>query len=140
MKIKSGRLVGGEVRFGVIGVGGMGCGHCACMAGVKQARLVAVCDVDAAVAEKVGRQYNVPWFNDHRRLIKSGLCNAVTIATPHPFHAPIAIDCMNAGLHVITEKPMSERVSMAEKMVKAAAKNRVALAVMFQRRFEPAVE
>lgn len=139
VKNKSGHKGGVDIRFGVIGVGGMGSGHCACMAGVKQARLAAVCDIDPPTAEKAGRQYGVPWFNDHRQLIKAGLCDAVTIATPHPFHAPIGIDCMNAGLHVLTEKPMSERVSMAEKMVKASRKNRVALAVMFQRRFEPVV-
>lgn len=135
MKKKSEKII----RFGVIGVGGMGNGHCACIANVKQARLTAVCDIDPATAEKVGKQYNVPFYCDHRQLIKAGLCDAVTIATPHPSHAPIAIDCMNAGLHVVSEKPLSERVSMAEKMVKTARKNRVAFAVMFQRRFEPAI-
>ncbi len=137
-KIKAGGR-GRSVRFGVVGVGGMGSGHCSSIGQVKQARLTAVCDIDPATAEKAGKQFNVPYFLDHRQLIKSGLCEAVTIATPHPSHAPIAIDCMNAGLHVISEKPLSERVSMAEKMAQAARKNRVAFVVMFQRRFEPAV-
>jgi len=137
MKIKSGGMRGRVIRFGVIGVGGMGCGHIACIAKVRQARLTAVCDIDPATADKVGKQFNVPYYCSHRQLIKSGLCDVVTIATPHPSHAPIAIDCMNAGLHVISEKPLSERVSMAEKMVQAAKRNRVAFAVMFQRRFEP---
>ncbi|MCX6993271.1 MAG: Gfo/Idh/MocA family oxidoreductase [Kiritimatiellaeota bacterium] len=130
---------GKVIRFGVIGVGGMGCGHIACIAKVKQARLTAVCDIDPATAEKVGKQFNVPYYFNHRQLIKAGLCDAVTIATPHPSHASIAIDCMNAGLHVISEKPLSERASMAAKMVQAAKRNRVAFAVMFQRRFEPAI-
>lgn len=130
---------GKVVRFGIIGVGGMGCGHGACITKVKQARLTAVCDIDPATAEKAGKQFNVPCYFDHRQLIKAGLCDAVTIATPHPSHASIAIDCMNAGLHVISEKPLAERVSMAVKMVQAAQRNRVAFAVMFQRRFEPVI-
>jgi predicted dehydrogenase len=127
------------VDFGVIGVGGMGTGHCQVIGKVARARLTAVCDIDPATAERVGKQFNVPYFLNHRQLIASGLCRAVTIATPHPAHAPIAIDCLNAGLHVIAEKPLCERVSMAEKMVRAARKNKVALAVMFQRRFEPVI-
>lgn len=139
MKIKHEHMRGRVIRFGVIGVGGMGRSHSNCITKVKQSRLAAVCDTDPATAEKAGKQFNVPYYFNHRQLIKAGLCDAVTVATPHPSHAPIAIDCMNAGLHVIVEKPLSERVSMAEKMVQAAKKNRVAFAVMFQRRFEPVI-
>lgn len=129
----------GTVRFGVIGTGGMGTGHSNSLQKVRYARLTAVSDIDMEAAERVGRQFTVPFFNDHKKLIKAGLCDAVIIATPHPQHAEVAIACMNAGLHVLSEKPLSERVSAAEKMVKAARKNKVVFAVMFQRRFEPAI-
>ncbi len=137
MKIERGEMRKKIIRFGVIGVGGMGCGHCGSIGKVKQASLAAVCDIDPATAERVGKQFNVPYYFDHRQLIKSGLCDAFTIATPHPSHAPIAIDCMNAGFPVISEKPLSERVSMAEQMVRVSKKKRVPFVVMFQRRFEP---
>lgn len=136
---KSGFRKTGVVRFGVVGVGGMGMGHCQALQKVDNARLTAVCDVNFAAAEKAAQTLGVEAFADHRQLIKSGLCDAVLIATPHPFHPRAAIDCMNAGLHVLSEKPLSERVSTAEKMIRAARKNRVAFAVMFQRRFEPAI-
>lgn len=129
----------GVVRFGVVGTGGMGTGHCRTLQDVGHAELTAICDVNAAATEKAAQTFGVEAFDDHRKLIQSGLCDAVVIATPHPFHAAVAIDCMNAGLHVLSEKPLSERVSTADKMVQAARKNRVALAVMFQRRFEPAI-
>lgn len=115
----------------------MGQGHCKTIGSVRNARLTAVCDSHAAIAERVGQQFGVPWFSSHKKLIKSGLCDAIVIATPHPFHPPVAIDCMKAGLHLISEKPLSERVSTADKMVAAAKKNKVAFSVMFQRRFEP---
>lgn len=136
---KAGARQTGVVRFGVVGVGGMGMGHCRSLQKVANARLTAVCDVNFAAAEKAAQELGVKAFDDHRALIRSGLCDAVTIATPHPFHPQAAIDCMNAGLHVLSEKPLSERVSTAEKMVQAARKNRVAFAIMFQRRFEPEI-
>jgi len=128
-----------KLRTAVIGVGGMGGGHCTQIrTKVREMKLVAVCDADPTIAERVGAQFRVPFFTSHRKLIKSGLCDAITIATPHPLHAPIAVDCMNAGLHVLTEKPVCDRISAAEKMVRASKKNKVAFAVMFQRRFSPA--
>ncbi|NLE68222.1 MAG: Gfo/Idh/MocA family oxidoreductase [Lentisphaerae bacterium] len=129
----------GVVRFGVVGVGFMGLNHCNGIRSVAGARLSAVCDGDAARAGRVAAKFKVAPFASHKDLIRSGACDAVCIATPHPLHPGPAVDCMNAGLHVITEKPLSECVSTAERMIRAAEKNRVAFAVMFQRRFEPAM-
>lgn len=136
---KTGGRKAGVVRIGVVGVGGMGTGHCRSLQKVDNARLTAVCDINFAGAEKAAQAFGVEAFDDHHKLISSGLCDMVVIATPHPFHPRVAIDCMNAGLHVLSEKPLSERVSTAEKMIQTARKNRVAFAVMFQRRFEPAI-
>ncbi len=127
------------LRFGVIGTGGMGSGHCGTIRKLQHAKLTAVCDSNLSTAERAGEKFNVPFFNDHKKLIKSGLCDVVLIATPHPMRPGVSIDCMKAGLHVLSEKPLSERVSSAEKMIKAARKNGIVFAVMFQRRFEPVV-
>jgi predicted dehydrogenase len=70
-------------------------------------------------------------------LLAAGLCDAVLIATPHPERPPIAIDAMKAGLHVISEKPLSERISTADAMVATAKETGVVLGIMFQRRTEP---
>jgi len=127
------------VRFGVIGVGGMGQGHCSVMPRVCEAQLTAVCDIDPATAKMVGEKYQVPYFLNDRDLLKSGLCDAVIIATPHPERPPIAIRAMRAGKHVLSEKPLSERVATADQMIAAAKETGVAFAVMFQRRIEPAL-
>lgn len=127
------------LRFGVIGAGGMGQEYCRIMNAIPYARLAAVCDVTRSAAEEAGRKFGVPSFGDHHELIKSKLCDVVAIVTPHPFHCQPALDCMNAGLHVISEKPLTERVSTADRMVAAAKKNRVVFAIMFQRRLEPAI-
>ncbi len=127
------------VRIGIIGVGGMGQGHCKTVGRVDEVRLTAVCDIDPGTAENVGGQHDVPYFIHHRDLIRSGLCEAVIIATEHPPRPPIAIDCMRAGLHVLSEKPLSERVSTADRMIATARATGVSFAVDFQRRFEPAL-
>ena len=125
------------VRIGVIGVGGMGQGHCNCLKHVREATLTAVCDIDPETAKQVGTAHGVPYFLKHTDLIASGLCDAVTIATPHPPRPAIAVDAMKAGLHVLSEKPLSERVSTADKMIATAKATGVKFAIMFQRRTEP---
>ena len=127
------------VRFGIIGVGGMGQGHCNSLKKVAEAKLTAVCDIDEATAKKVGAEHTVPCFTDPDELIRSELCDAVIVATPHPVRPPIVVAAMKAGLHVLSEKPLCECVSGAEKMIRTAKKTGVAFCVMFQRRTEPVV-
>ena len=126
------------VRMGIIGVGGMGQGHCNSLKKVEETKLAAVCDIDPATAEKVGTEQGVPFFTDYRKLLRSGLCDAVIVATPHPVRPPIAIAAMKAGLHLLSEKPLSERVSTADQMIRTAQETGVAFAVMFQLRTDPA--
>lgn len=130
--------ISAPVRIGVVGTGGMGSAHCRCLPAIAEARLTAVCDIDPDIAENIGRECGVPHFCHHVDLLASGLCDAVIVATPHPFHPTIAIAAMRAGLHVLSEKPLAERISTAEAMVDTSRETGMALAIMFQRRLEPA--
>ncbi len=127
-----------SIRMAVIGVGGMGQGHCKAMQTIDEMTLTAVCDIEAETAEAVGSEHGVPYYTDYNDLIAANCCDAVLIATPHPVRPSIAIDCMEAGLHLLSEKPLSERASTADQMIAAAQKTGVAFAVDFQRRTEPA--
>jgi predicted dehydrogenase len=116
----------------------MGRGHCARVGTeVTELQLAAVCDAHAPTAEAAGREFGVPHFTAHRKLIASGLCDAVIVATPHPLHPAATIDAVRAGLHVLTEKPLSEDIYTAERMVQAADAAGRVLGVMFQSRFLP---
>ncbi len=126
-----------KVRIGVIGVGGMGQGHCDMLQQVKEAQLVAICDADVRTAKNVGDRCQTPFFTDYRKLIESGLAEAVLIATPHYFHTPIAIAAFKAGLHVLCEKPIAVAVSDADRMLAAAKKSGRVFGVMFQMRADP---
>ncbi len=126
-----------KVRFGLIGTGGIGHHHLGYIHDLKRAELTCVCDIREDVAKQVAAKHNVPCFTDSKKLIRSGLVDAVLLGTPHYAHATIGIDAANNGLHVLTEKPMAVQASMADKLIAAAKKNKVVLEVMFQRHTDP---
>ena len=128
-----------KVKIGVIGAGGMGYNHCKTIKNVVEAELTAVCDASAGISEKVGNEFGVKWFTDYKKLIRSKLVDAVTVATPHYFHPEISMFAMNKGLHVISEKPVAVAISSADKMTETALKTNRVFSVMYQRRTNPEV-
>ena len=126
-----------KVRFGIIGVGGMGNGHARNMPFIPEVELTAVCDIAQGALNKAMEAYSVPGFDKHEDLLNSGLVDAVIVATPHYLHPPIAVAAMNKGIHVISEKPIAVTVAGAEWMINTAEKTGVAFSVMFQQRSFP---
>ena len=126
--------------MGVIGVGGMGSGHCKTVQEIEELELAAVADVNAGRAASVGEEYGVPHFTSGGELIGSGLADAVLIATPHYFHPALAIEAFEAGLHVLSEKPIGVRIGAVERMVEAAGASGKVFSVMFQMRALPHVK
>jgi len=125
----------------VIGTGGMGLAHCESIANkIKETKLVAVCDAYKPNAEKAAERFKVPAFFSVSELLKARIVDAVMIATPHTSHAEIAVPCIKAGIHVMTEKPLAETTSKAELMIKTARRYKVVFAVDFQRRMEPIIQ
>ena len=91
-----------EVRVGVIGLGNMGAPHVRRFKDtpIKRARVTAICDIDPRKMEKFGDEYAK--FTDSRALIRSGLVDAVMIATPHYFHTTIGVDALDHGIHTLS--------------------------------------
>ena len=123
-----------QLRLGVIGIGGMGSGHCASMDKIKEARLAAICDIDPEITNAASEKYGVPGFGRAEELIDSGLVDAVIIATPHYFHPPYAVYAFERGIHVLSEKPIAVTVSAADEMIAAARKSGCKFGVMYQMR------
>lgn len=126
-----------KLRFGVIGVGGMGSNHCRTIPQIPEIELTAVCDIDSETLGAISSKHSVPGFANHIDLLESGLVDAVTIATPHYFHPPIAMDAFARGIHVISEKPLAVTVAAADEMIEAAKKSGLKFGVMYQMRTEP---
>jgi predicted dehydrogenase len=124
-----------KVRIGVVGLGNMGSGHANSILGnkVDRCELTAVSDpIPAALAKFPG----VKGFSDSKEMLKSGLIDAVIIATPHYDHTQLGIEAFKNGVHVLVEKPISVHKADCEKLIAAYPKNLV-FAAMFQARTEP---
>lgn len=106
---------------------------------LETAELVAVSDIDAENGARRAAELGCAFFHDHNTMLAQTQPDIVVILTPHPFHASIAIDCLDHGCHVLVEKPMAVQVTEADAMIAAAARAQRLLAVNFQQRFRPEV-
>jgi predicted dehydrogenase len=128
------------LRHAVIGVGAGVLGmHLPALA-LESVQVVGATDVDAERGRGHAEELGCPFFVDHRRLLAETRPDVAVVLTPHPFHAPIAIDCLEAGCHVLVEKPMAVHVAEADAMIAAAERADRLLAVNFQQRFRPEVQ
>lgn len=131
------------VRIGVIGVGNMGSGHVNWLLEGKVAGAIcsAICDQDTAkLAKWPEADKKLKHFTDSKALIRSGLVDAVLIATPHFDHTTIGIDALEQGLHVLVEKPLSVHKADCEKLIaayKKRPKKSQLFAAMFNQRTDP---
>ena len=126
-----------KVRLGIIGMGGMGNAHLRYLQKdeIKRCDVVALCDVDPARLEK---HPDYRHFSDSSSLIRSGEVDAVLIATPHYDHTTIGIEALDAGLHVLVEKPISVHKADCERLIAAYERNRPRIfSAMFQMRTTP---
>ncbi|MFH2131055.1 MAG: Gfo/Idh/MocA family oxidoreductase [bacterium] len=124
------------VRLGIIGLGGMGQFHADnLLAGkVTACELTAVADSDESSLEKYSA---LETFRKGEDLIQSDTIDAVLIATPHFFHTTLGIKALDAGLHVLVEKPISVHKSDAEKLIAAHKSEKQVFSGMFNQRTDP---
>src|SRR6266404_1458520 len=125
-----------SVRLGIIGLGNMGLGHADnIMSGrVSRCQITAVCDPAPA---KIARFPHAKGFTRGEELIRSDAIDAVLIATPHFDHTVCGIDALQAGLHVLVEKPISAHKADGERLIAAQKDPKLVFAVMFQQRTDP---
>jgi len=109
-----------RVRMAVIGVGGQGSGHAEGWAEMKECELVAVCDVDPKHRNEVAKDTNSKPVADYRRVLDDKSIDAISIATPDHWHAPVALAALVAGKHVYVEKPCCHNIREGQLLVKAA--------------------
>ncbi len=121
-------------RFAVVGVGANVFNMHAPALQSSEIEIAAVCDVNLAAAERQAERFGCPYFADHREMLAAIRPDAVAVLAPHPFHAAIAIDCLNAGAHVLVEKPIAVQVAEADRMIAAAEQAGRLLAVNLQHR------
>jgi predicted dehydrogenase len=106
----------------VIGTGRVAVQHLGCLARFPGAHAVAVCDVSPGRAEAAAARWGVPrWYVDHRQLLEEQAPDVVHVTTPPDWHVPLALDALEAGSHVIVEKPAAPDLAGVERLLEAAA-------------------
>ena len=128
-----------KLRMGIIGVGGIAQGrHIPAFLKLQdKVELTAVNDMNQERAREVAEKYDIPHvFADYHDLFKE--VDAVTICTPNKFHAEISIAALDAGVHVLCEKPMAITSEEAERMVEASRKAGKLLSIGYHYRYTEA--
>lgn len=130
-----------EVRVGIIGVGWPGQRHIEGYQKHPDARILALSDVNTEAAEQVKTQYNVDGariFGDYRELLADDGVDAVSICTPNFLHVPMAIDALDAGKHVLLEKPLAHTLADGERLAaKVVEYPDQAFMIAFNNRYRP---
>ena len=120
----------------VIGVGHLGQHHARILASLPGVSLAGVVDINRDRAARIASEYRTTAFGDAREI--AGLDVAV-IATPTESHAALARPLLEAGVHMLIEKPVTQTVAEADALIAAAKKSGAVLAVGHSERFNPAV-
>ena len=97
--------------------------------------IVAVCDILEERAEATAAKYDAKAYTDYVELLKTEKLDAVSVCLPNYLHAPVSIAALNAGNHVLCEKPMATSRVEAEQMIEAANKNNKKLMIGHNQRF-----
>jgi len=129
-----------RLRTAVIGVGHLGRQHArlhATLAAEGLCDFVAVCDLNQGAATALANERNIRWTTEWRDLLDS--VDAVSLAVPTEAHSKIACGLLEAGIHVLVEKPISRTLAEADQMIAAAEAGKALLQVGHAERFNPAL-
>lgn len=129
-----------RLKVGVVGAG-IGRTHLKGYQALSdEVEVVAVCDVNEARLNQVANEFDIPLqYTDYKQLFGSGKVEAVSICLPNSLHAPASIAALEAGLHVLCEKPLAENAASGQKIVEAAAQASGKFMICFNRRYRPDV-
>lgn len=126
------------LRTAVIGVGYLGRFHAQKYRELPGSELVAVVDSVPAAVQQVATELGVRALSDYRELL--GEVDAVSIVVPTPAHFAVAEACLNQGIHVLVEKPITETLAQAQTLIDVARRQGCVLQVGHLERFNPAIQ
>ena len=124
-----------KMRIGIIGCGA-GIFHLRGYQAEPRATVVALAGLDTDRCQRLAKQFDIPAvYGDYRELLEVRDIDAVSIAVPNHLHMPVAIAALEAGKHVLIEKPLARSAEEGERMIAAAQKAERILAIAFNRRY-----
>ena len=128
-----------NVKVGIIGCGGIANGkHMPALAAIEGCEMVAFCDIIVERAQAAAEKFGVEGakvYEDYKELLKDESIEVVHVCTPNRSHSFITVDALEAGKHVMCEKPMAINSAEAQKMLDAAARTGNKLTIGYQNRY-----
>jgi predicted dehydrogenase len=126
----------GKLKVGVIGCGSIASRrHLIEYAANQDVEITAVCDVVASRAEEMALAYGAKAFTEYDDVLQLDEIDVISVCLPNHLHAPVSIAALNAGKHVLCEKPMATSIEEAEEMIQAARRNQKTLMIAHNQRF-----
>ncbi len=129
-----------KIGIGVIGVGAWGKNHARVFSELEAVNLIAITDRDLDRVKAIAKKYHTTPCQSVDELLRHEDIDAVTICTPTVTHADLALEALEAGKHLLLEKPMTDTVQQAQRVVDAAKSADALLMVGFVERFNPSVQ
>jgi predicted dehydrogenase len=129
-----------RLRVALVGCGRIAHVHCGYLRQVPEVTLVGACDPQRARRESVANRWQLPTYADVPELLSAAAPDAVHVVTPPATHAALAVQLLQAGVHVLVEKPMALTVAEADQMVATARRAGRWLTVDHNRWFDPVVQ
>ncbi len=126
-----------KCRIGLIGLGFIGGLHARIIAEANNAQLVAVADINEALAKEIGEKYGCAVYKDYMEMIEKEELDAVDICVPEDFHVKTAVDVANAGKTFLIEKPLAKTLEGCLEIKKAVDANHVRMMVAQVCKFDP---
>jgi len=121
---------------GVVGLT-VGASHVKDYANSDTVKEIVLCDVNEAKLQEVGDKYNISKkYTDFDKMLKEEELDAISLAVPNFLHMKLAVQAMEAGVHVLCEKPMARNAAEGIKMLEAAQKHNKKLMINFNQRFQ----
>ncbi len=128
-----------KINVAIIGCGGIANNkHLPALSKNKDVQIVAFCDIVEERAKEAAEKYGIEGakvYTDYKELLKVGGVDVVHVCTPNKSHSCISIDAMNAGTHVLCEKPMAKTYAEAKAMLDTSIKTGKILTIGYQNRF-----
>lgn len=128
-----------KVRVGIIGCGGIAGGkHLPSLSTVNEVEIVAFCDIEIEKATEMAKEYgaeNAKVYIDYKELLEDKSIEVIHVCTPNRSHSVISIDALEAGKHVMCEKPMAKTSEEGRAMIEAAKRTGKKLTIGYQNRF-----
>lgn len=130
-----------KIRIGIVGTGRMANAHAAEFLKIPGVELAAACDIDSKrVGEFAAKHGIAKAYTDFKELLAEGGVDAVSNVTPDSLHAPLSLQAIAAGKHILCEKPLATNHADALRMARAAKKAGVINMVNFSYRNSPALQ